>query len=219
MRAEVRQSRALQARADPTKGSEKFMDDTPNSQSRDRREPPKVYWRFQDLHTASPKADWVSIQQVEKDVCLLYHQLSEYSYIVGDLYWGSVYGLPYWEFLDLQDLKEVEKEGYEFVRDGCLVMILAMAWGIIDDTSGYLSRWRDDCERSVSQLTANDADTEKLIRTVSLALDVSGRRMLPPHEIDELRELSNWVHHRYVLAYFKHKVHEFETNPYFGPHR
>jgi hypothetical protein len=178
-----------------------------------------VNWRFQDLHTSSPKADWVSIQQVEKDICLLYHQLSDYSYIMGDLYYGNVYALPYWEFLDLQELREVQEEGYEFVRDGCLVMILAMAWEIIDGTGGYLSRWRDDCERSVSRLTADHTDTEKLIRTVSLALDLSSRGKLPPREIKELSELSDWVHRRYVRGYFKQKAHEFETNPYFGPDR
>jgi len=43
----------------------------------------KINWRYQSLHTPDPnELDWVLVQQVEKDICLLYHQLSEYSYIL-----------------------------------------------------------------------------------------------------------------------------------------
>jgi hypothetical protein len=62
--------------------------------------------QFQDRHVAGSDIDrWVELQQVERDICLLYHQLSDYSYIMGDLYYGSVYALRYWDFLDVEGIK------------------------------------------------------------------------------------------------------------------
>ena len=51
--------------------------------------------QFQDRHVAGSDIDrWVELQQVERDICLLYHQLSDYSYIMGDLYYGSDVAAP-----------------------------------------------------------------------------------------------------------------------------
>src|SRR5712691_1560834 len=87
-------------------------------------------------HSPGASVDWVLKQQVERDICLLYHQLADYSYIMGDLYYGPVFGLPYWEYLDFPDLDGADRE---FLRDGCLVMILAMAWDQIDGSGVYIS--------------------------------------------------------------------------------
>ena len=43
--------------------------------------------------------EWADKQRVERDVLLLYHQLADYSYIMGDLYYGTVFALPYWDVL------------------------------------------------------------------------------------------------------------------------
>ncbi len=82
---------------------------------------------IQSLHTqGEPEVDWVAVQEVERDICLLYHQLADYSYIMGDLYYGNVYALPYWEYLCVPGLDESQQE---FIREGCLVMIFG-SYGI-----------------------------------------------------------------------------------------
>jgi hypothetical protein len=169
----------------------------------------EVNRQFQDLHSLEASADWVLKQQVERDICLLYHQLSNYSYIMGDLYYGSVFAFPYWEYLDLPGL---DPDDGEFIRNGCLVMILAMAWEHIDHSTGRIHRDIPAIREAVEGLECTDEDTGKLIRAVRLALDVAER---DDTETPELVELSDWVHKRYVRGYFRHIVQEFDNNPYF----
>ncbi len=72
--------------------------------------------QFQDLHSPNNgETDWQTIQRVERDICLLYHQLAEYSYIMGDLYYGDVYALPYWDYLNLQTLEPDQRAFIRFL--------------------------------------------------------------------------------------------------------
>jgi hypothetical protein len=169
----------------------------------------KINRQFQDLHRDGGATDWVLKQEVERDICLLYHQLADYAYIMGDLYYGSVFGLPYWEYLDFPGLDEADRN---FLRDGCLVMILAMAWDQIDGSGAYLGPHIPACRAAIERLICEDEDGEKLARTVRLALDVAEQGGT---ETPELLELSSWAHHRYVRGYFRQIAQDFDTNPYF----
>jgi hypothetical protein len=169
----------------------------------------KINQQFQDLHTQGGPVDWVLKQRVERDICLLYHQLANYSYIMGDLYYGSVFNLPYWEHLDFPGLDRADRD---FLRDGCLVMILAMAWEQIDSSGAYLKPHIPTCREALNRIAGKDDDTRKLIATVKLALETAERG---GPEIPELQELSAWVHKRYVREYFRRVSREFESNPYF----
>lgn len=92
-------------------------------------------------------------------------------------------------------------------------MILAMAWQMIDGSGSYLSGKIQGCRRAISQMPSHDADTEKLVRTVSLALNLAEQGL---SENEELNELSGWVHSQYVHGYFGENVRDAEANPYFG---
>ena len=169
----------------------------------------KLNRQFQDLHMSNASADWVLKQQIERDICLLFHQLSNYSYIMGDLYYGSVFSLPYWEYLDFSGL---EKGDGNFLRDGCLVMILSMAWDRIDGGGAYISQFISLCQNAVTSLVCDDEDTQKLARTVQLALTIAEQS---GPETSELQELSAWVYKHYVRGYFRRVAQEFDSNPYF----
>jgi hypothetical protein len=167
--------------------------------------------QYQDLHTPGENvADWIFIQQIEKDICLLFHQLSEYSFIMGDLYYGDVYSLPYWEYIALDSLDEYQRN---FITEGCLVMILAMCWDEIDGSGSYISSHLSQCKKSVSKLIPYDENSDKLIQTVLFALQLveDGK-----NESDELTELSSWVHKEYVRGYFIKTAQDFKNNPYFN---
>lgn len=170
----------------------------------------KINRQFQELHTNGQSADWVLLQQVERDICLLYHQLADYSYIMGDLYYGSVFGLPYWEYLDFPGSGITDRD---FVRDGCLVMLLAMAWDVIDGSGAHIHPHIATCRNAVSGLICEEEDTEKLAHAVRLALDVAERG---GPQSPELIELSSWVHKRYVRGYFRRVAQAFDSNPYFA---
>jgi hypothetical protein len=142
--------------------------------------------------------DWVLIQKVERDICLLYHQLAEYACVMGDLYWGSVYDLPYWEFVGVGDLGEL---GYsDFIRDGCLIMIPAMAWQKIDGAGGFVTDKIALCRAAVEAIDPTEEQTKRLVETVRLALDEAQRDQSEPQEC---YELSRWVYRHYVRAYFE----------------
>lgn len=170
----------------------------------------RINARFQDQHTETGSTDWVQLQKVERDICLLYHQLAEYSYVMSDLYYGSVFAEPYWRYLDVPALEQEERA---FIRDGCLVMILAMATQMTDGSGAYLHPFLSECRAAVERAGSPDERTGQLLRTVRLALELaeSGQQETP-----ELVDLSQWVHREYVQGYFRSRVHEFDHNPYFG---
>jgi len=168
----------------------------------------RINRKFQDLHSPESAVDWVAIQQVERDICLLYRQLAEYSYIMGDLYYGSVYALPYWRYLDVRDADEDDRA---FLRDGCLVMILAMAWDMIDGSGAYLAPHIKEVRQALRRLEPDDEQTAKRISAVTRALNDAENGS----ESEEVISLSSWVHEEYVKGYFRGVTHQFDSNPYY----
>lgn len=167
--------------------------------------------QFQDQHIAGSQVDWVLKQQIEKDICLLYHQTAEYSWLMDDLYYGSVFALPYWEFLNFQGLNDDERI---FIRDGCLVMILAMCMECIGGSGAYIHDEIETCQRSISFLTPEDENAAQLIQTVNLALQSA--KVIGNKGTQELTDFSSWVYRHYVQGCFRKMVHDFDNNPYYG---
>jgi len=168
----------------------------------------KINQKFQALHLPDDGRDWVLVQKVERDICLLYRQLAGYSYIMGDLYYGTVYELPYWNYLDLRDVDEDDRR---FLRDGCLVMILAMAWDMVDGSGAYLAPHIAVCRSALEALPVEDERTAKLVHAVREALESAEAGAASP----ELDALSSWAHEEFVKGYFRSVAQEFETNPYY----
>ena len=175
----------------------------------------KINRQFQALHIlGGDTVDWVLKQQVERDVVLLYHQLASYGSITGDLYWGSVFALPYWEYLDWTGLDDSDRI---FIRDGCLVMIFTAACGQIDDSGSYTAAGFASCRQAIDRLQPDTPESSKLVGAVCLALDLALDIAVCRSEAEaELYKLSRWVHVYYVRGYFDRISAEFRTNPYFG---
>lgn len=165
--------------------------------------------QFQDQHLIEGSTDWVLKQRIERDICLLYKQLSECSYLMGDLYFGDVYALPYWDYFSFPGLGPVDEK---FIRESCLVMVLTMAWEVIDGGGSYLHPYLAVCRQRTSALPVVDERTTKLCKAVELALTAaeSGEAASPV-----LVELSSWAHSAIVRAYFRNVVHDFDNTPYF----
>ena len=148
--------------------------------------------------------DWETLRDVERDICFLYHELAEYPGINGDLYYGGTYALPYWEFLNIRQ-SDVRDEQRRFIRDGCLMMLLAMAYDVIDGSGSYIKEkyilWRS----ALAQAEVENERTEKLLRTVTLALDFAEQGL---EENEILRELSLWANYEYGQGYFRSMLRE-----------
>ena len=169
--------------------------------------------KFQDQHTGGDGVDWVQIQLVERDICLLYHQLADYSYVMADLYYGSVFALPYWEYLDVAGVPDSQRD---FLRDGCLVMIFAMALEVIDGSGAYLTMDRarlSSVKEAVAKLQGLDEQRELLVGHVRRAVEGASN---PTPELElEASTASVWIHEKFVRPYFETRAQAFRENPYY----
>ena len=148
--------------------------------------------------------DWTNVWEVERDICYLYHELSEVQGIDGDLAYGTIYAQPYWQFLDLSAFQMPEAER-RFITEGCLIFILAMAWDVIDGSGSYISDKLVRCQQAIDKLIATDDNERKLVLTVKLALSAAATGA---GTSDQLEALSDWVNRTYICGYFERKIVE-----------
>ena len=144
--------------------------------------------------------DWAEVQELERDITLLYHQLAPYGGVMGDLDYGSVFSLPYWDYVLPTGLKDADR--FAFVQRGCLMMILAMAWDMICGSGCYLERHMDRCERAVATIKPQDPTTEKLVSVVRSALVAAKLE----RQSEELDAEVGWAYRIVVRQYFKERA-------------
>jgi hypothetical protein len=150
--------------------------------------------------------DFADVQRIEKDILLLYHQLSEYTYIMGDLDWGDVFSLPYWEYLEPVFLEEHQAR---FIQDGCLMMILAMAWEKIDEAGAYIDTYIEPIEKAIETFVALDEEQWRLFNAVRLAVsEVKGKELIDASA--KLQDESHWALHEIIGGYFISNAQQFE---------
>jgi len=173
--------------------------------------------QFQDLHTSeTAEIDWGMLQSVERDICLLYHQLADYSYIMGDLYYGNVFRHAYWDFLQLPGL---DPEREHFIRTGCLVMLYAMASEVLDGSGAYLTINRKrfaEAKAGVGALPPYDPDTDRLVAAVTGAFRLIDQGRFDNETSPDVQEVvgaSTWIHGRFVQEYFISRASDFENRP------
>ncbi|MBN1511612.1 MAG: hypothetical protein JXB13_06325 [Phycisphaerae bacterium] len=86
---------------------------------------------------------------------------------MGDLSYGDVYAIPYWEYLDPTGLRP---EDCRFIQEGCLVMILAMAWAQIDGACSYIRQFLQQIQQCLNSLVIQDELGQRLLNAVKLAV-------------------------------------------------
>lgn len=178
----------------------------------------KINRQFQDLHSSNPKTDWHAVQIVERDICLLYHQLADYSYVMGDLYYGDIFSLPYWDYLSISNL---EPERHTFIRNGCLVMLYAMASDVLDGSGAYLTMDRQRylaARAAIDALPTYDDESNRLIAAVRNSfklIDENRGTWEDASDVQDVIAESSWIHECFVRQYFIKRANDFATNPYF----
>ena len=126
---------------------------------------------------------------------------------MGDLFYGTVFALPYWDYLNPTGL---DPEDLEFIREGCLVMILAMAWERIDGAGSYMSQFHERIQESLDSLEIEDEPLRRLLHTVKLAVSEAAQEKPVPSE--SLMAESNWVHREFVRGYFASMTKSFDSD-------
>lgn len=100
--------------------------------------------RRSSIMTQSLRIDGIQLEQDDvamyrrliRDVCFLYHELSAYRRIIGDLDYANDYPLEYWTLLNRIDTGRSEDR---FIRGGILVLFLAMLADVFDGSGESVS--------------------------------------------------------------------------------
>lgn len=170
-----------------------------------------INWNLKNKHIHNPHDVWDVLQQIEKDICFLYHQLSLYSHIMGDLNYTGHYNLPYWNFINSKF--PINDDELCFIKEGCLIIILSMAWEQIDDAGSYIN---DKANIIMNNLDVFEPLNEKQSELHDIVILTVNYAMNPKQGLyEDVLKKSKWVHREFVMGYFRKRVNEFELNPYY----
>jgi hypothetical protein len=166
--------------------------------------------RFDSVdRNGEPQIDWVKVQEIEKDICLLYHQLSSRSQEIGDLYFGDVFKLPYWNFLDIKCLDASRRK---FIREGSLMFIFAMVLEEAGGFGAYLSfegGRLSACKNKIEECEPENDDERLLIGSIK-----SGFAIIENNKIGDvsLHDDPAEIYEKFVKKYFSEMSENFKEN-------
>ena len=160
-----------------------------------------------DLNWEQDGVLWYEVVRLKRDICYLYHELTESDGTIGDLDY-TVYDFPYWRYLDHKALEDYDAP---FFVNGCLVMALSMCWEQIDGAGCYVNDKIETWRCAISQVALDDEDITKLVNIVLLGLELAEHEMAtnyqtpPDQQFEKFIEGTDWVHKNYVQEYFRQR--------------
>ncbi|MCA9178806.1 MAG: hypothetical protein KDB14_30295 [Planctomycetales bacterium] len=123
---------------------------------------------FLRIEGAQPEQDDAALyRRLKRDVCLLYHELSDYRHIMGDLDYASDYPLEYWALINRID---TGREDDRFIRAGILVLLLAMLQDVFDGSGDHISRHARGISRELERFVPEDDAMLRLVESVEHGL-------------------------------------------------
>ena len=152
------------------------------------------------------EVDWVLYQRLCRDVCFLYHELAARSYVTGDLDYANIYSLPYWDHL-----LEIDTGGRddEFLKNGLLMILLAMIWDELDESGVWISNFLPAVKDALAFHVAESSDSVRLFAIVQRGLELIERKS--PADAS-MREESHWAHETFVRGYFRRWAQKFDSH-------
>ena len=128
---------------------------------------------------------------IEKDICYLYHELAEYSGIMGDLDYHSTYNKDYWKYINV--------DCDPFIREGSMILLLAMIWDWIDESGNIIETKIESYENSMSCFYPQSDNENRLIDLINNGLDIVQKKK----DVDEkFSSDTGWAYNTYVREYF-----------------
>ena len=141
--------------------------------------------------------DWRLYVDLIRDVSILYHELSEYRYIMWDLDYQNEYSRPYWELLNRIDTGDTNDR---FIRAGILILFMAMLRGEFEESGVSISRNLDEVQAALETFTPEDNDILRLADAVLHGVKLL-RAGSQPDEKFALDE--TWAYDAFVRRYFE----------------
>lgn len=140
--------------------------------------------------------DVILYKQLTKDVCYLFHELSLYQGIMGDLDYTGDYSKPYWLLINRID---TGREGDRLIRSDIFILFMAMLEGEFDGSGVSISQHQGAVAKALSDFIPEDSDILRLCEAVlhGLSLLAAG---CPPDK--QFEEDSGWAYDQFVRQYF-----------------
>ena len=131
-----------------------------------------------------------------RDICFLYHELSAYNHIMGDLDYAGDYPLEYWQLLNRIDTGNPDDR---FIRSGILILFLAMLFDCFDGSGDAISKNVDQISNALARFVPEDDAVLRLQNTVEHGL----RLLTTTGRADDLFVTeSSWAYTTFVRSYF-----------------
>jgi hypothetical protein len=135
-------------------------------------------------------------RRLTRDVCFLYHELSAYRHIMGDLDYANDYPLEYWTLLNRIDTGRSDDR---FIRGGILVLMLAMLQGVFDGSGAWILRYAKDISRELEQFIPEDDTMLQLAESVEHGLELLANSASADHRFNTD---VTWAYDAFVRRYF-----------------
>ena len=151
-----------------------------------------------------PRIDGTQIEQDDvalyrrliRDVCFLYHELSAYRHIMGDLDFANDYPLDYWTLINRIDTGRSDDR---FTRGGILILLLAMLQDVFDGSGDYVSRHAKDISRELGRFIPEDDRMLRLAESVEHGLGLLANSASAD---DRFNADACWAYETFVRRYF-----------------
>ncbi len=135
-------------------------------------------------------------QRLTRDVCFLYHELSEYRHIMGDLDYANDYPLEYWTLLNR--IASGRNDG-RFIRSGILVLIMAMLQDAFDGSGKYIYRHKITIAQELERFVPEDDTMLRLAESVQHGMELLANSLSAD---DRFNTDACWVYDAFVMRYF-----------------
>jgi len=156
---------------------------------------------------------YIETEELIRDICYFYHEQACWGTgaLYADLSFGRIYKLPYWSYIWF-DSDSLSADEIQFVRDGCLMLVLTMCLDTIEGSGTYIVLYElvETCRREINSGVTHDVDSLKLIEGTNLALDIVEGEVGKDNEIGIL---STWAKQTIVGRYFKTMSQFFQEVP------
>lgn len=140
--------------------------------------------------------DLALYRRLTRDVCFLYHDLSAYQHIMGDLDYANEYPLAYWTLINRV---ETGQSGDRFIRAGILVLMLAMLQDVFDGSGDSISRHRNAIAQELERFIPEDESMLRLAESVAHGLELLGTSTSAD---DQFNTDVCWAYDTFVRRYF-----------------
>lgn len=140
--------------------------------------------------------DVVLYRRLIRDVCFLYHELSAYRQIMGDLDYANDYPLEYWTLLNRIDAGRSDDR---FIRGGILVLMLAMLADVFCGSGDSISRHVKAISREIDRFVPEDDAMLRLAQSVEHGIGLLASSASADQRFDTD---SGWAYATFVRSYF-----------------